>query len=95
MLSWVVALDEGGQHPCPARTGHLQSLSCIAQHHPHPAQPTAPSQLQELIPVSSCSSGKLSLLVPSPSSLLGNTCFLHTVWLSCRYGNHPYPHSRI
>lgn len=75
MLSWVVAPDEGGQHPCPAWTGHLQSLSYIAQLHPHPAQPTAPSWLQELIPVPSFSSGQLSFLVPSPSSLLGTLAF--------------------
>lgn len=75
MLSWVVALDEGGQHPHPARPGHPQPLSCITQLHPHPAQPTVASWLQEMIPVPRFSSGQLSFLVPSPSSLLGTLAF--------------------
>lgn len=74
MLSWVVALNEG-QHPRPAWQGHLQPLSCIIQPHPHPAQPAAPSRLQELIPIPSVSSGHLSFLVPCPFSLLGTLAF--------------------
>lgn len=74
MLSWVVALDEG-QHPCPAWKGHLQPLSCIAQLHPHPAQPAAPSRLQKPVPIPSVNSGQLSFLVPCPFSLLGTLAF--------------------
>lgn len=75
MLRWVVAPDAGGQHPHPDWPGHPQPFSCITQLHPHPAQPTDPSRLQELILITSFSLEQLSFLVPSPSSLLGTLAF--------------------
>lgn len=74
-LRWVVAPDAGGQHPHPDWPAHPQPFSCIAQLHPHPAQPTDPSRLQELILITSFSLEQLSFLVPSPSSLLGTLAF--------------------
>lgn len=78
MLSWVMLLGDREQHPRPAWPG--LPLSCIAQLHP-----TAPSWPRELIP--SFSSGQLSFLVPSPSSLLGILAFSRQCGQAACMGN--------